>query len=278
MRFFLSFLSFIYLLTSSSCNSVNTEDVLAEVNDEILYYDDVIYNMPISIEDTNLFIEKYIDKWIKEKVLLNQALINLDNNSKDIDDKVLDYKNSLLIYKYQQALINQNFDTNIILDDILSYYNEHINEFKLNQDIFKGRFIIIDKNAPNTKDLFSMFKSNNDDEIDDLISYCMLYALEYYINDTAWNYFNSVQQKVPNDINPKKIFLSKRKYDIIEDETYLYLLFLKDFKIKGTTSPFSVEKEKIKSLLINNNKINYLDMIEEDLVKNGKSLNKIKIY
>lgn len=278
MRFFLSFLSFIYLLISFSCNNVNTEKILAEVNDEILYYDDVIYNIPISIEDTNLFIEKYIDKWIKEKVLLNQALINLDNNSKDIDDKVLNYKNSLLIYKYQQELINQNFDTTVLLEDIVSYYNEHINEFKLNQDIFKGRFIIIDKDAPNIKDLFSMFKSNNDDEIDDLISYCMLYALEYYINDTAWNYFNSVQQKVPNDIYPKNIFSSKRKYDVIEDETYLYLLFLKDFKIKGTTSPFSVEKEKIKSLLINNNKINYLDMVEEDLVNNGKSLNKIKIY
>ena len=278
MRFFLSFLSFIYLLISFSCNNVNTEIFLAEVNDEILYYDDVIYNIPISIEDTNLFIEKYIDKWIKEKVLLNQALINLDNNSKDIDDKVLNYKNSLLIYKYQQELINQNFDTTVLLEDIVSYYNEHINEFKLNQDIFKGRFIIIDKDAPNIKDLFSMFKSNNDDEIDDLISYCMLYALEYYINDTAWNYFNSVQQKVPNDIYPKNIFSSKRKYDVIEDETYLYLLFLKDFKIKGTTSPFSVEKEKIKSLLINNNKINYLDMVEEDLVNNGKSLNKIKIY
>lgn len=275
MRFFLSF---IYLLISFSCNNVNTEKILAEVNDEILYYDDVIYNIPISIEDTNLFIEKYIDKWIKEKVLLNQALINLDNNSKDIDDKVLNYKNSLLIYKYQQELINQNFDTTVLLEDIVSYYNEHINEFKLNQDIFKGRFIIIDKDAPNIKDLFSMFKSNNDDEIDDLISYCMLYALEYYINDTAWNYFNSVQQKVPNDIYPKNIFSSKRKYDVIEDETYLYLLFLKDFKIKGTTSPFSVEKEKIKSLLINNNKINYLDMVEEDLVNNGKSLNKIKIY
>jgi len=272
------FLSFIYLLISFSCNNVNTEKILAEVNDEILYYDDVIYNIPISIEDTNLFIEKYIDKWIKEKVLLNQALINLDNNSKDIDDKVLNYKNSLLIYKYQQELINQNFDTTVLLEDIVSYYNEHINEFKLNQDIFKGRFIIIDKDAPNIKDLFSMFKSNNDDEIDDLISYCMLYALEYYINDTAWNYFNSVQQKVPNDIYPKNIFSSKRKYDVIEDETYLYLLFLKDFKIKGTTSPFSVEKEKIKSLLINNNKINYLDMVEEDLVNNGKSLNKIKIY
>ena len=278
MRYSLSLFSIVFLLISFSCNNVKSGDSLAKVNDEFLYFDDVIYNIPKSIKDTNLFVEMYVEKWVREKVLLNQALINIDENSKEIEDMVLDYKNSLLIYQYQQELINQNFDTTVIHDDILSYYNEYINEFKLNQDIFKGRFIIIDKNAPNIKDLLSMFKSNNNDEIDDLIGYCMLYALEYYVNDTTWSYFNLVKQKLPNNIFPEKIFLSKRKYNIIEDKTYLYLLFLKDFKIKGTISPFSVEKEKIKSLLINNNKIEYLNMIAEDLINNGKSVNNIKIY
>ena len=106
----------------------------------------------------------------------------------------------------------------------------------------------------------------------------MLYALEYYVNDSSWNYFNSIKYKIPNNIIANNIFLSKRKYDIIEDDTYLYLLFLKDFKIKGSTSPFSLERDKIKSLIINNNKIKYLDIVEKDLVNNGLSLNKIKIY
>ena len=40
-----------------------------------------------------------------------------------------------------------------------------------------------------------MFKSNNDDEIDDLISYCMLYALEYYINDVG-NKWSTLQASI----------------------------------------------------------------------------------
>ena len=223
-------------------------------------------------------VEKYISKWIRNKVLLDQALINLDDNRDDIKDKIAIYKNSLLIYEYQQLLINQNFDTSVILNDILSYYNENIREFKLNQDIFKGRFIIIDKNAPNIKQLLKIFKSNDNDDIDDLVSYCMLYALEYYVNDSSWNYFNSIKYKIPDNIIANNIFLSKRKYDIIEDDKYLYLLFLKDFKINGSTSPFSLERDKIKSLIINNNKIKYLDIVEKNLVNNGLSINKIKIY
>tara|TARA_B110000459_G_scaffold108464_1_gene120248 strand:- start:416 stop:1249 length:834 start_codon:yes stop_codon:yes gene_type:complete len=269
---------FLLILIISSCDRSVEDNVVAQVNDDLLYFDEVIRDMPISILDTSAFIDKYISKWIRNKVLLDQALINLDENSDDIKDKVTLYKNSLLIYEYQQRLINQNFDTSVFLNDILSYYNDNIREFKLNQDIFKGRFVIIEKNAPNIKQLLKMFKSNDNDDIDDLVSYCMLYALEYYVNDSSWNYFNTIKYKIPNNIIANNIFLSKRKYDIIEDEKYLYLLFLKDFKIKGSTSPFSLEKDKIKSLIINNNKIKYLDIVEKDLVNNGMSLNKIKIY
>ena len=83
---------------------------------------------------------------------------------------------------------------------------------------------------------------------------------------------------MPENFSEKEIFYSKRKYDIIEGEKYLYLLLLKDFKFKGTTSPFSVEKEKIRALIVNENKINYLDEIETDLVNRGKSSNYINIY
>ena len=277
MRVLLTFF-FLLILIISSCNRSVEDNVVAQVNDDLLYFDEVIRDMPISILDTSTFIDKYISKWIRNKVLLDQALINLDENSDDIKDKVTLYKNSLLIYEYQQRLINQNFDTSVFLNDILSYYNDNIREFKLNQDIFKGRFVIIEKNAPNIKQLLKMFKSNDNDDIDDLVSYCMLYALEYYVNDSSWNYFNTIKYKIPNNIIANNIFLSKRKYDIIEDEKYLYLLFLKDFKIKGSTSPFSLERDKIKSLIINNNKIKYLDIVEKDLVNNGMSINKIKIY
>jgi len=247
VKVLLTFL-FLLFLAITSCERSVEDNVLAQVNDELLYFDDVIRDMPISILDTSAFVEKYISKWIRNKVLLDQALINLDDNSEDIKHKIALYKNSLLIYEYQQRLINQNFDTSVILNDILSYYNENIREFKLNQDIFKGRFIIIDKNAPNIEQLLKIFKSNDNDDIDDLVSYCMLYASEYYVNDSSWNYFNSIKYKIPDNINANNIFLSKRKYDIIEDDKYLYLLFLKDFKIKGSTSPFSLERDKIKSL------------------------------
>ena len=83
-------------------------------------------------------------------------MINIDDNSDELENKIINYKNSLLVYEYQQKLIDQNFDTSVNLEEIINYYDININEFKLDQDIFKGRYIIIDKNAPNIKGLYKL--------------------------------------------------------------------------------------------------------------------------
>ena len=270
------YIIFASLIIFSCKNSVD-KNILASAFDKNLYYDDVILELPSNIIDTSLFIEKYINEWVSDQVMLKQALVNIDEDEY-IDASVQKFKNSLLIFEYQKELINQNFDTTISSVEILEYYNNNIDKFKLDQDIFKGRLVIIDKNAPNLKSLYNNFKSNDDDEIDDLISYCMLYALEYYVNDSSWNYFSSIKRKLPKNISETKIFYSKRKYDIVEDDNFLYLLFIKDFKFKGSISPFSVERDKIKSLILNENKISYIKMLEKNIVNDAKLSNDIKIY
>ena len=127
--------------------------------------------MPSNISDTSLYVKKIIDDWISESII-KQAMINIDDNSDELENKIINYKNSLLVYEYQQKLMTK-IDTSVNIDEIINYYDVNINEFKLDQDIFKGRYIIIDKNAPNIKDLYKLFRSNDDSDIDEMISYCM---------------------------------------------------------------------------------------------------------
>ena len=261
-----------------SCQNSSSDKIIAEVYDYKLFYEDILDDLPLYVTDTNSYISNFIDNWVSEKVLLNQALINISDNSEEMDNKISNYRNSLLIYEYQQKLIDQNFDTSIVNDEIIKYYDDNINMFKLDQDIFKGRYIIIDKNAPNLKSLYKLFRSNDDSDIDEMISYCMMYASEYYVNDSTWSTYNSIKQKFPKSVSPVSIFYSKRKYDVFKEDNFIYLLSIKDYKFKGNISPFSVEKQKIKSLIINRNKMKYLEMIENELIQNGKLSNNIKIY
>ena len=267
-----------FLFCLFSCKNSNSDKIIAEVYDYTLFYEDIIDDFPTFVYDSSSYINNFIDTWVSEKVLLNQALINIDENSEELEKKISSYKNSLLIYEYKQRLIDQNFDTSIISDEIIKYYEDNIDKFKLDQDIFKGRYIIVNKNAPNLKSLYKLFRSKDDDDIDEMISYCMLYALEYYVNDSIWMTYNSIKQKFPKSVSPTSIFYSKRKYDVFEEDNFIYLLSIKNYKFKGSTSPFSVEKQKIKSLILNRNKMRYLEMIENELIQNGKLSKNIKIY
>ena len=58
----------------------------------------------------------------------------------------------------------------------------------------------------------------------------------------------------------------------------MYYFYIRDYKIKGNISPLSMEKEKIRNVLLNKRKIEYLSKLEDELYQNGLALKKIKIY
>ena len=70
----------------------------------------------------------------------------------------------------------------------------------------------------------------------------------------------------------------KNKTNIIQTEDNLYLIYIKDFKSKGEISPLSLEISKIKNVLLNKKKVNYLEKLSRDFYNNSLALDKIKIY
>jgi hypothetical protein len=274
----LSFKSLIFLLPFIifSCSNNSNSKVLASVYNIDLKESDVLDKMPVNIEDSAFFTSSYIDKWIRRQILLHHANINIRDKSERIQEAVKRYEESLIINDYQQQLLNQKFDTLVELDEVLNYYEINKKKYSLNKNIFKGRFIIVDKFAPNIKRLYKIFRSNNLEDINELTNYCILYSKEYYLNDSSWIYFDQIKKKLPADITSNNYLLNTR-FDVFEDEKLLYLLEIRNYKFKGDLSPFEIEKEKIKSLILNRKKIKYLDQLENDLIINAKALKKIKI-
>lgn len=274
----MSFKSLIFLLPFIifSCSNNSNSNVLASVYNIDLKESEVLDKMPVNIEDSAFFTSTYIDKWIRRQILLHHANINIRDKSERIQEAVKRYEESLIINDYQQQLLNQKFDTLVELDEVLNYYEINKKKYSLNKNVFKGRFIIVDKFAPNIKRLYKIFRSNNLEDINELTNYCILYSKEYYLNDSSWIYFDQIKKKLPADITSNNYLLNTR-FDVFEDEKLLYLLEIRNYKFKGDLSPFEIEKEKIKSLILNRKKIKYLDQLENDLIINAKALKKIKI-
>ena len=273
-----TFLILAFLTFTVSCFNVDNKQIIASVNEKDLFLSEILKEMPKATEDSIIFIERYMKLWIKKQLMIYHAEINLSSDLLNYETQIAEYRSSLLIYAYQQELINQNFDTSITSNEISDYYNQYLEEFKLVKNIFMGRYIVVDKSAPKSKNLKKWYKSNKPDDIEDLTDYCHQFAKEYYLADSSWQYFSSINSKLPKFITEEEYFLENKKGVWFEDQQYRYYIYIKDYQIKGSISPLALEREKIRNVLVNKNKIQYLKQLEDELYKNALALKKIKIY
>ena len=267
-----------FLILAVACFNDDNQKVIASVHEKDLLLSEVIKEMPQATEDSTFFVERYVNLWIRKQLMIYHGKINLSSNLLDYEKQIEEYRSSLLIYAYQQELINQNFDTTISSKAVADYYTQYHEEFKLVKNIFKGRYIVVDNSAHKLKSLSKWYKSDDVESVEELTGYCQQFAKEYYLEDSSWQYFTTINAKLPELIIEEAYFLQNTKGVWFEDKQYRYYIYIKDYQIKGSISPLALEREKIRNVLLNKNKIQYLNQFEDELYQNGLALGKIKIY
>lgn len=265
-------------LLFSSCFTKDESRLVASVHEKKLFLSDILEDMPDNIEDSIYFVEKFMNDWIRKELMISYAEINLNTDLLKYERQIENYRSSLLIYAYQQELLDQNFDTTITLSEIEDYYEQYKDQFKLSKSIFKGRFIVVDKSAPNLNRLNKWYKSDRESSIDNTEDYCQQFAKEYDLDCNKWQYFSIYNNKLPAIIEDDEHFLKNTKSAFFDDNNFRYYIFIKDYQIRGSTSPLACEKDRIRTILLNKNKVAYLNQIEDELYQNDLSKKKIKIY
>ncbi len=118
------------ILTLASCQNSrngNGDKIVATVYDKILYQSDlqdVLYE-GISFNDSLVRTKAFIDKWIRRQLLIHQAENTIDKSELDFSRQMEDYRNSLIIYKYESMLVEQNLDTVISDEEIEKYLKDN---------------------------------------------------------------------------------------------------------------------------------------------------------
>lgn len=270
---------FIFLLTLfTSCFNNHEDQLIASFNDKELFFSDISNHITVNTIDSVYLADKFVNDWLRKEVMLSYAEMNLNTDLLKYEKQIDDYRASLLIYAYQQELLNQNLDTIIDSLEVYNYYQMFKQEFKLSKNIFKGRFIVVDKNAPNLNALNRWYKSEGESANKFLEDYCHQFSQEFHLDCDRWQYFSRINNRLPDLIDEEEYFLNNTKGLFLEDDTFRYYMFIKDHQIKGGVSPLSIEQEKIKDLILNKRKVSYLKKLEDDLFNNALTNKKIKIY
>jgi len=263
---------FVLLIFICACKSNPDpgERVVARVYDSYLYVKDLDRKLPANISkaDSAALMNEYVDTWIRQQLLVKQADKNLADEDKDFTKQLEDYKNSLLIYKYETQLIKQNLDTAVTDNEIADYYEKNKSNFELKENIVKVIYVKIPRSVPiTTAKLY--IGSDKPADRKRLHDFCVKYAVNYYLDDQNWLLFNDILKEIPINTYNQEEYLKNNRTIEIQDSSFSYLMSIKGFMIKEGLSPLSFERNNIHEIIINKRKLKLIDDMQKDLYTNA---------
>ena len=269
---------FIYFFLFS-CNTENETNNIASYKEHYLTLDEALNDMPPKTKDTTSFLDKYIHEWLTNKIVLNKAKIYIDENDSEIINSINSYKETLIIHKYQKELINSQFDTVIPKNQIIQYYENYASNFILHKDIVMARMIKINNETLYFDKAKKLIAAQSNIDKYELVDFCEMYAENSFLNDSTWIYLSELTQKIPNlsKVNNKLLF-NKNKIHSFTDDNFIYIVYIKDYQIKGNKSPLPFVFKNINQILQNQNKRKFLRNLKEKLYDEAQSLQQIKIF
>ncbi len=277
-RFFL-----ILLIGVTSCTTLdnrNKEKPLARVYERNLYLSDIQEFFPqnISPADSILILQNFVNKWVKKQLILQKAELNLTEEQKDVRQQLDEYRSSLLIYKYEQSLVAQKLDTAISEEEVQIYYDENPPNFSLDNHIVKCLFIKLPIDAPNLYRIRQLYRSEQEEDFQQLESYCYQYAVKYDYFNEDWVSFESISRELPNEIRSPERFLRYNRYIEQQDSLYRYLVNLREYQLSGTVAPLTYVETKIRTIILNKRKVQFVNDMENNIYMDGLNKGEFTIY
>ncbi|MBD3637644.1 MAG: hypothetical protein HUJ25_09845 [Crocinitomicaceae bacterium] len=276
---------FIYSIAIISLVSCREDEdkgkLLASVDEAELYQQDLqkyLNSIQYEKPDSAKIADEFIDQWIEDQILLQEAEENEQLDHEKISYKVAAFRKDIYILKLEQILVDQQLDTVISDQEIKTYYEKHKQDFQLNDYLVKVLYLKIPVDAPDIEKINRTYKLYNDTDIEEIDVYAKIYASNYYYDENNWIYFDDLLKEIPlQDINKDRFIMKKSKIRF-EENGYHYFLNILDYKLKNTISPLSFEKNNIKERILNLRIKELRQKIKQDIINEAYESNSVKKY
>lgn len=272
---------FLYILPLFfACKQSNNDKQIARVNDVILYESELESALPkeISAEDSLSLVEAFIDNWVREQLLLQRAELNLTDDQTNVEKRIKEYKNSLLIYAYQNQLIKQNLDTIVTPEQVKKYYEENTKNFELKDFILKGFYAKFRLETPDLQKIKNGFFSNKEKEFEKALESCHKYAINFDLDTSKWKYFNDILKEIPINTSDRASYIRNHKNIEVQDTTAIYLFKVTQYDLKDNISPIELEEKRIKNTILNQRKVEFIKQLKKDIYEDAIQKKEVEIF
>jgi hypothetical protein len=273
----------LFLIPLVSCSTFfkkKTERVLARVHDEYLYESDIsgFISPGTSATDSINIVRTYIDNWVQKRLLISQAKNNLPPADLDFTAQLAEYENSLIIYAYENALVEQKLDTIVSDEEVETYYTANQNNFLLKENIVKMQYVKLPINSRQIPQVRKLLMSDDPVSLTQLSELCEKQAADYFLDSDNWLAFSDVLKEIPlKSYNQEDLLRSNRNVEY-QDSSFVYILRIRDFKIKDNISPLAYEKMRIRDMILNKRKIDLINNMHRDVYNEAVKKNDFEIF
>jgi hypothetical protein len=261
-----------------------TNAPLARVGDNYLYVNDLSGIVPsnTSPRDSLLLCQSYINKWVHTQLLLQQAEKNLPEEKLNFKKRLEEYRNSLIIYQYETEYVRQNMDTVVTEQQIDNYYQNHLKDFQLKENIVKVIYAILDRKREDSpqleKTFWGMFHLPDSILLDSLENYAPVMTESFSADTNNWIPFNQLLKVIPIETYNQGIYLKNHRIIRLKDDSKIYLVKFANFKIKDETSPEEMEANFIRQIILNRRKTKMINKLRVDIFNHALKHKEFEIY
>lgn len=254
------------LISCQNKKNGNDDKIVATVYDKNLYQSDlqsVLYD-GISATDSLVRTKAFVDNWIRRQLLIHQAEKDIDKSELDFSKQIEDYRNSLIIYKYESKLIEKNLDTVVSDVEISNYFKENSSNFKLGSNIARIAAIEIDGKSNKKWQIMKLMNTKEDLLVDSIRSMAEKYCESYDLNVDEWRIFDEIVEQYNLNINQVN-YLQRNQFLRFDRDENTYYIRICEYRKIGDNSPIEMEKEAIRYIILNMRKKALIDKMNNSL-------------
>lgn len=272
----------IFSLLVVACSETTVEEkqdepVLARAHNQSLYSSDLEgIGAGLSEKDSLYQVKMYIEKWIQDKLLLQVAENNV-SNLKKIDRLVAEYRASLILNQYEQALVQERLDSAVSPQQLADYYTQNKEQYQFGISWVRCHFVKVDRKMEGVKDLKKWFKSTEGLDFDRVKLFCSENKTVHILNEDTWIRFDKLLAQIPESAIERR---HKEGRSILDktDDSFQYLLNIFEYRDKSEATPLQEVKDEVRRIILHQRRSKILQDVRREIYQKGKTDGSFEIY
>lgn len=271
-----NFLLLLLLLSLASCSffKKKTEvgkDAIARVNEEYLCASDIqSLTKGLKGKDSSDVLKNYAESWVRKKMLLQKAIENIPEEDLGITKKVEDYRETLLLYEYEKALINQKLDTTVKPQELNEAYEKLKNDFRLEKEVYLLFFIKLTKDAADLEQARKwVIKPKDEEDLRKLEGYCKEFATSYVMDKGMWYEAENVLKNFPVSEGDISSLVSSKNFREYKTDDGSWFIKIADVIKKDEPAPVEFIRDEIVKDIIEKRRLKLVENVYNKIYQNG---------